>query len=112
MKVEIIFNSNGKTLAEIMEEDFLEFIEVYIKEKTKKQKCQMYKNSIYSFDISILKIIKCYCKAGEIIYVWSNINSMLYINWYLKIITSIYAICNRRNISDVTSKRCRINNDF
>ena len=23
---------------------------------------------------------------------------MLYINWYLKIITSIYAICNRRNI--------------
>lgn len=44
MKVEIIFNSNGKTLTEIMEEDFLEFIEVYIKEKTKKQKCQMYKN--------------------------------------------------------------------
>lgn len=36
MKVEIIFNSNGKTLAEIMEEAFLEFIEVYIKEKTKK----------------------------------------------------------------------------
>ena len=44
MKVEIIFNSNGKTLAEIMEEDFLEFIEVYIKEKKKKQKCQMYEN--------------------------------------------------------------------
>lgn len=35
MTVKIIFDAKGKTLEEIMEEDFLEFIETYIRTMTK-----------------------------------------------------------------------------
>ncbi len=35
MTVKIIFDSKGKTLEEIMEEDFLEFIEAYIRTRIK-----------------------------------------------------------------------------
>lgn len=35
MKVKIIFDSKGKTLEEIMEEDLIEFIETYIRTRMK-----------------------------------------------------------------------------
>lgn len=35
MTVKIIFDAKGKTLEEIMKEDFLEFIETYIRTMTK-----------------------------------------------------------------------------